>query len=458
MYLPLEQLALTEGTTVAEIVKNVAACCGKGTAAGIDFRAAAAILQQAPELGDVFIGNLSWGDYDQNGKADYPIKGMRACTFTNPHNNTIFLVFRGTPPGAWLDNAKALVGDLSYCKAYTDGNGVTWEYLSPLQAEAMEYVKEVLERAGNQWENYAGRFVIGHSKGGNQAQLALMLYASYFDAGLSMDGQGMSKEVIGEMREKLAGRYPAALQKLYALNGMNDYVHCLGVPLVPEEQTRWFMEYQYGPQILGNHFPAALIHVASGELAAFVKGPGPVAAFAGKVSDAGMALGMESRGAVFMTLMGLLQAVQGKTAPVAARDEDWIRFLSNLDNGSAIALGVILSVMMNTPEGHDLCGYLNQTGANDSMKYLCRDTVGWYAGLSALEKKVVAKGVAFAIMAGISLNMVTSHIVVMAELAEALRQASEKAAKYGGELVAALVQAAKNVVKGFHSGYRSSRK
>lgn len=361
LYLPLEQLELTEGKTVAEIVKDVGTYCEKDSVQGIDLRAVTAILRQAPELGDSFIGDLSWGDYDQNGKADYPVKGMRACTFTNPHDDTVFVVFQGTPSGAWLDNAKALVGDRSYCKEYTDWNGVKWEYMSPMQVEAVEYVKEVLERAGNQWKNHAGCFIIGHSKGGNQAQLAIMLYAPYFDVGLSMDGQGMSKEMVQEMKEKLGEQYPAALKKLYGLNGMNDYVHCLGVPLVPEEQTRWFMEYQYGPQILDNHFPAALIDVAAGELAPFVKGPGPVAAFAGKVSDAGMALGMENRGAVFMTIMGLLQVVQGKTTPVDARDEDWIRFLSNLDRGSAIALGIILSAMMNTPEGRDFCEYLNKT-------------------------------------------------------------------------------------------------
>jgi len=454
MYLPLEQLELTEGKTVAEIVKDVGSHCEKDSIEGIDLRAITAILRQAPELGDSFIGDLSWGDYNQNGKADYPVKGMRACTFTNPHDNTVFLVFRGTPSGAWLDNAKALVGDPSYCKEYTDWNGRTWEYMSPMQAEAMEYVKGVLERAENQWENYAGRFVIGHSKGGNQAQLAMMLYEPYFDIGLSMDGQGMSKEMIWELRETLADQYPAALNKLYGLNGTNDYVHCLGVPLIRAEQTRWFLEYQYGPQILANHFPAALIDVATGELAPFVKGPGPVAAFVGKVSDEGMALEMENRGAVFMTIMGLLQVVQGKTTPVNARDEDWIRFLSNLDNGSAIAFGVILSVMMNTPEGRDLCEYLNKTGANDSIRYLCRDTVDWYVGLSKLEKKVVTKGVAFAIMAGISLNMVTSHIVVMAEIVEALRQATEKVVKYGRDLVVALVQAISDLVKGFLSIFK----
>lgn len=451
MYLSLERLELTEGKTVAEIVKNVGAYCEKGSVQGIDLRAITAILRQAPELGDSFISDLSWGDYDQNGKADYPVKGMRACTFTNPHDDTVFVVFRGTPSGAWLDNAKALVGDRSYCKEYTDWNGVKWEYMSPLQVEAMEYVKEVLERAGNQWKNHAGCFVIGHSKGGNQAQLALMLYAPYFDVGLSMDGQGMSKEVVQEMKEKLGEQYPAALKKLFGLNGMNDYVHCLGVPLVPEEQTRWFMEYQYGPQILDNHFPAALTDVATGELAPFVKVPGPVAAFAGKVSDAGMALGMGNRGAVFMTIMGLLQVVQGKTTPVDAKDEDWIRFLSNLDHGSAIAFGVILSVMMNTPEGHDFCEYLNKAGVDDSIKQLCRDTVDWYVGLSALEKKVVTKGVAFAIMAGISLNMVTSHIIVLAEIVEALEQASEKVVTYGRELVVALVRAIGDLVKGFMS-------
>lgn len=371
LYLPLEKLELTEGEMVHEIVREAGIHCGADSVEDINLQAITVILRQAPELGAVFIGNLSWGDYNQNGKADYPIKGMQACTFTNPLDDTIFVVFRGTPPGAWLDNGKALIGDPSYCREYMDWNGTKWEYMSPMQVEAMEYVQEVIAREGDQWGNYHGRFVTGHSKGGNQAQLAMMLYEPYFEMGFSMSGQGMSKEIISEMKEKLAEEYPTALKKLYGLNGMNDYVHCLGVPLVPEKQTRWFLEYQYGPQVLANHFAVALIDITTGELAPFVEGPGPVAAFAARLSDEGMALEMESRGAVFMTIMGLLQVVQGKTIPVGARDEDWIRFLSNLDHGGAIALGIILSVMMSTPQGRDLCEYLNETGAGNSIRYLC---------------------------------------------------------------------------------------
>ena len=229
---------------------------------------------------------MNWEDNDNDGKQDNPDNGMVACTFTNPQTGATFVTFRGTPDGAWVDNAKMLLGELMHCKSEKVVNGDTWNYLSPMQAEAVEYMNSLVKKYGTDWLTEENKqYVIGHSKGGNQAQLILMLFSDYFEAGLSMDGPGISKELYEEMKKNLGEeKMEKILTRLYALNGSNNYVHALGVQLILIQNSRWFLEYQYGKTIEGNHFPEAFINIETGELAAFANGPGPFANFIKKVS------------------------------------------------------------------------------------------------------------------------------------------------------------------------------
>ena len=74
---------------------------------------------------------MNWEDNDNDGKQDNPDNGMVACTFTNPQTGATFVTFRGTPDGAWVNNAKMLLGELMHCKSEKVVNGDTWNYLSP---------------------------------------------------------------------------------------------------------------------------------------------------------------------------------------------------------------------------------------------------------------------------------------------------------------------------------------
>ena len=199
-------------------------------------------------------------------------------------------------------------------------------------------MNSLVKKYGTDWLTEENKqYVIGHSKGGNQAQLILMLFSDYFEAGLSMDGPGISKELYEEMKKNLGEEKMAKiLTRLYALNGSNNYVHPLGVQLILIQNTRWFLEYQYGKTIEGNHFPEAFINIETGELAAFAEGPGPFANFIRKVSEAAMDLPPKEREAVFMTLMLVLQLLYAKALPVNPLDERWLSLYANLDNVDTI--------------------------------------------------------------------------------------------------------------------------
>ncbi len=64
-----------------------------------------AILKDRPELGKAKISNMSQKDNDRDGKPDYSVYSMQACTFES--DDHIYVFFRGTPKGAWLDNGQA---------------------------------------------------------------------------------------------------------------------------------------------------------------------------------------------------------------------------------------------------------------------------------------------------------------------------------------------------------------
>jgi len=190
------------------------------------------------------ISDISWLDKDGDGEKDYPPNGMQACTFTNPTTEATFVTFRGTPSGAWIDNAKKMIGLKEYCKDYTDADGNTYKYMSSMQVESVKYIEELLDEYGDSWFDGGDKYLIGHSKGGNEAALAMMIYEEYFDTCLAMDAPGYSIELLAEMKNVLGGdKYNQALAKLYGLNAADDYVHCLGISLIPESQRRWFQQF-----------------------------------------------------------------------------------------------------------------------------------------------------------------------------------------------------------------------
>jgi hypothetical protein len=91
------------------------------------------ICDNHPEFGEAVCGNQSWNDRDK-----YDPTGIQACTFTRA--GQLNVCYRGTPKGAWVDNAMAMSGDLDadYLSSY---KGVT---VSPMQLKAIQYMEEII--------------------------------------------------------------------------------------------------------------------------------------------------------------------------------------------------------------------------------------------------------------------------------------------------------------------------
>ena len=145
-----------------------------------------------PELGKAMIGNKSWtkesGEFDS--------QGFLACTFTLPKGNgEINVCFRGTPDGAWIDNGYGMAGGEYLIPYENTQQGVTNLGVSPMQHNALEYMQSIIDKNEGKTIN-----ISGHSKGGNETQLAALVFADKINAAYNFDGQGFPPDVVEQLQ------------------------------------------------------------------------------------------------------------------------------------------------------------------------------------------------------------------------------------------------------------------
>ena len=205
------------------------------------------------DLGDAKIVDKSW---DTEG-TQFNIKGFQACAFE--FNGEINVCFRGTPDGAWIDNGYGMAGG-DYLIPYENAEqGVSNLGVSPMQHNALEYMQSIVDKNEGKVIN-----ISGHSKGGNETQLAALVFADKINAAYNFDGQGFPPDVVEQLKD-LPG-WEEGLKKLYSIHADNDYVHGLGQTITLPENT----VYLYTPDIgtiptdemeslLVNHYITALL-------------------------------------------------------------------------------------------------------------------------------------------------------------------------------------------------------
>ena len=143
-----------------------------------------------------------------------------ACSFKT-EDGSLYVAYRGTGDGKWVDNGVAMANNNSL-----------------MQRRAGEYFDYVMEQKGI---TYNGNLIVtGHSKGGNSAQYVALTskYADRITSVYSIDGQGFSNKAI-ENTKTIRGEdfYNSQIDKMYSINGHNDYVHELGNVIIKAENT-----------------------------------------------------------------------------------------------------------------------------------------------------------------------------------------------------------------------------
>ncbi len=176
-------------------------------------------------------------------------QGLTACTFTDP-DGSVFVAFRGTGSGEWIDNGEGLSGipePNTYVTYDQSGNMQTTQtvqidYATDQQVEALNWFRRVA--AENGWNATTDLSVSGHSKGGNKAQF-ITLHSELVDRCFNFDGQGFSPEAIADFRKRFGTEFEPRRQKLYSLSADNDYINVLGDRLIPPSHV-YYLESEGG--------------------------------------------------------------------------------------------------------------------------------------------------------------------------------------------------------------------
>lgn len=266
--------------------------------------------------------------------------GSTACSFTDPDKN-IFVVFRGTGKGEWIDNGEGLSGipEENIYKAYgKDGiessrNTVKCDFATDQQVEALNWFNMIAAKDG--WTKDNKIILSGHSKGGNKAQF-IAIHSDLVDNCYSFDGQGFSPEALAALEMQYAEELEARRQKIYSFSSDNDYVNVLGVRLMPQNQIYYFKSW------MGFHYLEAMLNAngifnrqcEQGELSEYVE----------TVSQ--KLMNMEPRMRKYATLgvMNVFQKFLGDGAPV---NEDRVSIKQTVV-GMGIAVDLLLHRYMQS--------------------------------------------------------------------------------------------------------------
>lgn len=290
-------------------------------------------MKKMPELENyVLVGQSSHA-------SDIPTTLLWACTFQSP-NNDYYVAYRGTGDGKWLDNGEGM-----------------YKTSTVMQESAADYFDTIVEK----WELSESDNIIvtGHSKGGNSAQYVTLASknADLIDTCYSLDGQGFSKKAIEEFKNQLGYQYQVRIDKMYSINGENDYVHDLGIAVIPSDRT-YFVATPDGTSIGGMHGLQYMI--VDGEIILDLDNPvqqGPMGGFAKKLSAEMMKLSDEDLEDCALSIMSLIERFMngGEVYKEGTGDEKFAD-IEEFCGFISVGIPLILKTAITTEEGRAAVG------------------------------------------------------------------------------------------------------
>lgn len=203
--------------------------------------------------------------------------GLTACSFTN-QDDFVFVAFRGTGKGEWIDNGEGLSGvseENTYKTYKKDGielsrKTLKRDYATDQQVEALNWFYSIAAKNG--WTKDKRVTLSGHSKGGNKAQF-VAIHSDLVDTCYSFDGQGFSPEALTSFKMQYGAKFEARRQSIYSFSTDNDYVNVLGARLMPQNNIYYFESH------MGFHYLEAMLNAGGrfnrqseqGELSRYVE-------------------------------------------------------------------------------------------------------------------------------------------------------------------------------------------
>ena len=366
LYLPLDRLDLSDSADMETIIKRTKDLIPtlkveedrKALTKQVEYLEK--MMEQNKDLKDVTISHMSWQDHDNDGKPDHPYGGMQAAVFTK--GEVVNVVFRGTPDESWIDNAEIEIGTSDYSKCYVDQYGNTYNCLSPMLIEGLEYADKLLKENGDKWADKiltAG----GHSKGDALAVLVTFVKKDAFDICFGINGPAFSPEIKEEIITNIGIEKFIEIQKrIRKLNEANDYVSPFGdISIYAPENIRWCTGFYNPKSILSAHYVGPLYNIETGKLAEFTDGPGPVWLFIRSIYLKIEQLPPTMRKPACYGIMSILQFIVNGKLPVGKDIIFYESLLENIDISLADIEGVLVNTMLEK-EGMDFLDHLSKVG------------------------------------------------------------------------------------------------
>lgn len=298
------------------------------------------IKQNLDKIGDYKISNSSWNMTKIDG-TPYN-SGTVAATFSK--GNDVVISYRGTSDGEWVDN--------KYCYAGAD---------SPQQQEALDYFNNVANNYNNGegLKNSQNVTVTGHSKGGNDAQYVMMSSENnaIIDNCVSMDGPGFSPEQVDEWKKKYGEEgYQRLIEKMYSVNGENDYVNPQGRKIILDDNTYYIPT----PDADGfaDYHEISYLFDKNGVLGKLDKnGQGELGAYAKTLSNIILQLPEEQRSECAMSIMSLCEMFMGSPKNVYKIEGINGEQITGEDALGLIVYGLpVILLSLASPEGIKVIG------------------------------------------------------------------------------------------------------
>ena len=366
LYLPLNQLKLKESASMQTVIEESKKLIPKlkteeeQKVITKQVEYLEKMMEQNKDLKDVTISHMSWQDHNNDGKPDHPYGGMQAAVFTK--GEVVNVVFRGTPDESWIDNAEIEIGTSDYSKCYVDQYGNTYNYLSPMLIEGLEYVDKLLKENGDKWADKiltAG----GHSKGDALAVLVTFVKKDAFDICFGINGPAFSPEIRKEIINNIGiEKFIEIQKKIRKLNESNDYVSPFGdISIYAPENIRWCTGFYNPKSILSAHYVGPLYNIETGKLAEFTDGPGPVWLFIRSIYLKIEQLPPAMRKPACYGIMSILQFIVNRKLPVGKDIIFYESLLENIDISLADIEGVLVNTMLEK-EGMDFLDHLSKVG------------------------------------------------------------------------------------------------
>lgn len=317
-YMYLNYYDAKDGQELKAILKDLSDLPDYGP--GGDYHGEYEILSKAVE-NNPFLGELQINAQSTNMGFD---SGTQACIFQEIGTDTVYVVFRGTGDGEWMDN----------------GLGMT-EASTVQQQRALSYFEQAVDQGG--YTEGHRIIVTGHSKGGNKAQYVTMetTYNELIDRCYSVDGQGFSEAAVLKWKKRYENsEYEERRNKLYGIYGENDFINVLGHSIVPEEHIRYLHTPVKNNDVAGYHDIKNMFAtinqqgelVYRGQSNYVTGGQKEWGLFAQKLSDDIMSLAPEEREGCAAVIMQLMEL--GGERKIGINDEeltvsDWGDFLKS---------------------------------------------------------------------------------------------------------------------------------